>query len=446
MSGTSTSDPLRRAAPHAAHSAAHSAALKPALNRLSGLRWLAAVHLYLFHLRAVHVASRQSAEPPPFSIPLFDLLPAWLDRACERGYCATSLFFLLSGFTLRWLYVEPGGRLAVEPRRFWRARFTRLFPLHLALLVLIAPLMIVFAGGLKSTTFFGIEVSKPLYLAIGFLLSATLTQAWFPEYALSWNFPTWALSNVAFFYAVFPWTVRALERWSPAVKRRGLWILPLVSLVPPAIYLGIAGEDRQMMFDGVEFWKQFGNELVMRNPLLWWPHFVLGMLLAEFTSSAERMAVTGKSPFRWMSVGDVGLLGLAAVLMAPEWLWSDLLGLPPHWLRLMLRHGLVAPLYLAIVADLAVGRGLFARIFEWRPLAKLGDASFSLFMWQLPMIALSPLWKWLAEWLFQPTGLDEPTRDMFVAIISFTLLWLATTGVALTSAAVERRVTRRLRA
>ena len=109
MSATSTSDPLHQADPSAAHSAApsaaHSAALKPALNRLSGLRWLAAVHLYVFHLRAVHVASRQSAEPPPISIPLFDLLPAWLDRACERGYCATSLFFLLSGFTLRWLYV-----------------------------------------------------------------------------------------------------------------------------------------------------------------------------------------------------------------------------------------------------------------------------------------------------------------------------------------------------
>jgi peptidoglycan/LPS O-acetylase OafA/YrhL len=449
MSATSTSDPLHQAAhnaaPSAASSAAQKAALSAALNRLSGLRWLAAVHLYVFHLRAVHGASRQSAEPPPISIPLFDLLPAWLDRACERGYCATSLFFLLSGFTLRWLYVQPGGRLAVEPRRFWQARFTRLFPLHLALLILIAPLMIVFASGLKSTTFFGAEVSKPLYLAIGFLLSATLTQAWFPEYALSWNFPTWALSNVAFFYAVFPWTVRALQRWSPAVKRRSLWMLPLVSLLPPAIYLGIAGEDRQMMFDGVEFWKQFGNELVMRNPLFWWPHFVLGMLLAEFTSSAERTVATGKAPFRWISLGDASVVVLVAVLMAPEWLWSDLLGLPPHWLRLMLRHGLVAPLYLAIVADLAAGRGLFARLFEWRPLAKLGDASFSLFMWQLPMIALSPLWKWLAERLLKPTGFEEPTHDMLVAIVSFALLLLATTGVALASAAAERKVTRRLR-
>jgi peptidoglycan/LPS O-acetylase OafA/YrhL len=170
------------------------------------------------------------------------------------------------------------------------------------------------------------------------------------------------------------------------------------------------------------------------------------MLLAEFTSSAERTVATGKAALRWFSLGDASVVVLVAVLMAPEWLWSDLLGLPPHWLRLMLRHGLVAPLYLAIVADLAAGRGLFARLFEWRPLAKLGDASFSLFMWQLPMIALSPLWKWLAERLLKPLDLEEPTRGVLVAVVSFAFLLLATTGVALSSAAVERRVTRRLRA
>ena len=466
MSATSTFDPRTRAA----------------LNRLSGLRWLAAVHLYVFHLRAVHQAGRTSAEPPPFSVPLFDMLPSWLDRVCERGYCATSLFFLLSGFTLRWLYVDAGGRLTVEPRQFWWARLTRLFPLHVMLLLLIAPLVFVFASGLKSTTFFGQPVSAMTYLAIGFALSATLTQAWFPEYALSWNFPTWALSNVAFFYAVFPWTARRLQRMSLFAKRWLLWAIPPISLVPSAIHLWVAGEDRQMTFDGVEFWKQFANEFVMRNPGFWWPHFVLGMLLAEFTRHVNQPALAGSRSasdrvsdqasdrasdrvsdqvsdqasdqasgsvaaawVRWFSIGDVSVIVLAAILAAPESIWSEWLGLPAHWLRLMLRHGLLAPLFLALVGDLAAGRGIMARLFDRRWLAKLGDASFSLFMWQLPMIAFSPLWKWLTNEALGRMGLSEPSQRSVSAIASFALLLTATTLVALGSASVERRVTRWLR-
>jgi peptidoglycan/LPS O-acetylase OafA/YrhL len=424
MSATSTSDPR----------------IRDALQRLGGLRWLAAVHLFVFHLRAVHVSGRQAAEPSPLSIPLFDLLPEWLDRFCERGYCATSLFFLLSGFTLRWLYVDHTGQLTVAPRVFWRARMTRLFPLHIALLILIAPLVAFFASGLAAKTFCGAPVSTATYLAIGFVLSATLTQAWFPEYALSWNFPTWALSTVAFFYAVFPWTTRMLRTLPSAAQGWLAGSLPFVSLVPPAIYLWVCGEDRQMMFDGVEFWKQFWNEFVMRTPLFWWPHFVLGMLLAGW--SIVRPWPTCP---RIISLGDISGLALLAILVAPEWVWSEGLGMPAHWLRLMLRHGLLAPLHVAVIVDLAAGRGLFAKVLEWRWLAKLGDASFSLFMWQLPMIALSPLWKWLTGVAFSAVAETEPERNAAVALVSFALLLAITTGVAVASAAVERRVTRRLR-
>ena len=148
---------------------------------------------------------------------------------------------------------------------------------------------------------------------------------------------------------------------------------------------------------------------------------------------------------RWFSIGDVSVIVLAAILAAPESIWSEWLGLPAHWLRLMLRHGLLAPLFLALVGDLAAGRGIMARLFDRRWLAKLGDASFSLFMWQLPMIAFSPLWKWLTNEALGRMGLSEPSQRSVSAIASFALLLTATTLVALGSASVERRVTRWLR-
>ena len=70
----------------------------------------------------------------------------------------------------------------------------------------------------------------------------------------------------------------------PLDNRSRTWLLascPIVSLIPPVIYLAIVGEDRQMSFDGVDFWKQFFNEFVMRTPLFWLPHFLMGMLVAR---------------------------------------------------------------------------------------------------------------------------------------------------------------------
>ena len=51
----------------------------------------------------------------------------------------------------------------------------------------------------------------------------------------------------------------------------------------------------------------------------------------------------------------------------------------------MLRHGLLAPLYLVIIYDLAHGRGLLARVLALPGLRPLGDASFSIFVLQLPI-------------------------------------------------------------
>jgi peptidoglycan/LPS O-acetylase OafA/YrhL len=111
---------------------------------LNSLRFLAAMHLFLFHLNASRMFAAEQSGPSPFRA--FEELPVWFVTWVERGYCSTSLFFLLSGFVLGYLYLDADGRNTVPARQFWWARFTRIYPLHIGLLLLIAPIAVCIAG------------------------------------------------------------------------------------------------------------------------------------------------------------------------------------------------------------------------------------------------------------------------------------------------------------
>jgi len=50
----------------------------------------------------------------------------------------------------------------------------------------------------------------------------------------------------------------------------------------------------------------------------------------------------------------------------------------------LLRHGLLVPITLAILADLARGQGLIARGLTWRGFERVSEASFGLFALQMP--------------------------------------------------------------
>ena len=145
------------------------------LDSLTGLRWFAAAFVVFYHLVYYGLADYRSA-----------------NRLAWTGYLGVEFFFILSGFVLVWAY-EPGER----PGAFYRRRFARIFPLHLALLV---PGAILLAAG-------KIDVS-----ARSIVMTVPLLEAWWPgsvgEHSL--NPPDWTLSSEAFFYALFPFLALAL--------------------------------------------------------------------------------------------------------------------------------------------------------------------------------------------------------------------------------------------
>lgn len=165
---------------------------RPKLHSLTGLRFLAAFWVLLYHCREA-----------------FETLPAPLRLLIDRGYVAVPLFFVLSGFVLTYKYAAEDG-LRGSKSRFWRSRFNRIYPTYFLAFLLFAPIA-------------WVKTASPLTTA---LFTVTLTQTWVG--LLSWNTPGWSLSAEAFFYFVFPFLMPLLMR----VPLRWLGAVSLLSLVP----------------------------------------------------------------------------------------------------------------------------------------------------------------------------------------------------------------------
>jgi peptidoglycan/LPS O-acetylase OafA/YrhL len=136
----------------------------------------------------------------------------WIDLIVARGYLWVEFFFTLSGFVLTHVY---GARLAKLMtldgfKEFLRARLTRLYPLHLfmllALLVLmIAARMAAAAGGYES---YYTAKYHPNMSGTGFVLSVFLVHAWNTMNGLTWNGASWFVSvefALCLMFPLFAW-------------------------------------------------------------------------------------------------------------------------------------------------------------------------------------------------------------------------------------------------
>jgi peptidoglycan/LPS O-acetylase OafA/YrhL len=156
-----------------------------ALPALTGVRFLAAFYVLIFHFGA-SFAERHHA-------------PHRLCDFLNHGYIGVSIFFVLSGFILTYTYA---GKMndARERTLFWEARFARIYPVYLLALLIMLPWYV------RSEASWGYTVA----VVAG-------VQAWFPSswhLPMAWNTPAWTLSAEAFFYLLFPWMINRLYRIS----------------------------------------------------------------------------------------------------------------------------------------------------------------------------------------------------------------------------------------
>jgi len=148
------------------------------LDPLTSIRFFLALGVVLFHYQ------------------LHWTLPPSASGLLDRTRLGVDIFFILSGFILTHVYLQ--GNAQPRYRRFLAARFARIYPAHLA--ILLGMLALVLAAPLAGV---GLEPGR--FNAPDFVQTLLLVQAWFPRQSMAlWNGPAWSLSAEWFAYLTFP--------------------------------------------------------------------------------------------------------------------------------------------------------------------------------------------------------------------------------------------------
>jgi peptidoglycan/LPS O-acetylase OafA/YrhL len=303
---------------------------KPApLKALTGLRCFAAINIVLFHF----------SDPKWFG---------FLAPVVNAGFISVSYFILLSGFVLAYNYQERARNGELDRKRFWEARFTRIYPIYFLSLLLSLNLL---SGEFQTHTH--------AMFWTGVVLTPLLLQGFVPAIATFLNTPAWTMSAEAAYYVMFPWVAKwkRPERIAPhLMNMAGVWAL---GLVPGALYMafkpdGIAHPDR---------WS-YGPWL---SALKYTPYahvfgFVFGVMLADLDRMIERTARVRL----WL--GILGFSGIYVLLSL-----GSLMPYP------IMHDGLLMPLFGCIVLGLA-GENPLARALGVRPLVFVGEASYCLYL------------------------------------------------------------------
>ncbi|MBU8894845.1 acyltransferase [Corallococcus sp. M34] len=316
------------------------------LPALTGLRFLAASHVVVFHY-----LDREG-------------MPGWLVQTLMSGPNSVTLFFVLSGFILAYSYLgaEPNAR--VPARAFWAARFARVYPVYLVGLLLAAPVFV--SKGLQER---GLSGASLLELGGVGAAVAGLVQAWVPAAACQWNCPGWSLSVEAFFYLVFPFAALPVLRLGP---RRLVMALGLSVLAGAALVVAWLAVERTVAAPGGLLSHDAWMVVGAYNPLLRLPHFLLGVFLGRLYC-LRRQRVSASPPWdaALVAVGGLASLGLMAHGWEPT--------------ALAFKDVALLPGFACVLWGLAGGTEPLGRALSHRICVRLGEASYALYLLHAPL-------------------------------------------------------------
>jgi peptidoglycan/LPS O-acetylase OafA/YrhL len=295
--------------------------------RIEALRALAAVSIALFHLGFASLRG----------LPVPILLR--IHAAC---YLGLPVFFALSGFLLFRPFIgcHFGRRGPVDLAGYFRNRALRILPLYYAAVVI---LLLVTAGGGSSTQW---------------LRFSLFAQNYWPDTLLTVDVPMWSLVVEAQFYLLLPALAVGVALLSGRNRGRAAVALALLGAGSWAVrvWAGQPGADPRL-----------GYALPANLGL-----FIPGMLLALFEES-------------WATRPEWA--GLALLRSARAWFLAAIFAL------VGLTYVGDGRLLVGIVPVLIVGAWVLpfrasapARALSWRPLALLGVASYSMYIWHWPLL------------------------------------------------------------
>ena len=257
----------------------------------------------------------------------------------ENAWLFVDLFFLLSGIVLTYRYLEPLASRALTGRKFLNLRISRLYPLHVATLLVCAAVEWTCMARHEPTIIY--QGNNDLY---HFTLQLTYLHTFF-EHGWSFNEPSWSVSGEVLVYILFF-----------AYARRGH--ASYVPLAVAMVVVGIATQSPGWNLPIIN--SQIGRALV---------GFFLGSLGFLAMREFDRRGQGAK--FGWACLGALTVVCVLASLIG----FHELIGTNAFPNALM-----VFPL----VAFASLRAPPLARLLSLRPLTFLGDLSYAIYLIHVP--------------------------------------------------------------
>ncbi|MDH2444383.1 acyltransferase [Amnibacterium sp. CER49] len=332
---------------------------------LDGLRGLAAVAVLANHT-AEHASGVDAG-------PLRILL--------ELGAQGLTVFFVLSGFLLYRPFAAAvlDGAPLPATGRYLRNRALRILPAYWVVLLL-AGFVLGLAYLHGDTMYFTRpgdvgRLTDPLTAAANLLL----VQTFLPATMLTGIATAWSLTTEVSFYLVLP----LLAAGAAALARRAL--APRIAALAPAVLLLATGAVFVLALTATKAhldqtaswyasWGPTGSAVLERSLLTQAALFGLGMLVAWAVEVRRRSGRFFLAPLMR------GLLLSLALAVAARGVLEDLVG------NNVLGVAAAVVLYTVVLPTSAGRASLLTRLLDTRALRGLGEISYSVYLWHLPVI------------------------------------------------------------
>ena len=358
------------------------------LPALTSLRFFAAAMIVAYHAHACA---------------LLPGVPEWLAALPLRQ--GVSFFFVLSGFILTYVY---GGLTARGLPGFWRARWARIWPAHLAALGLF---LLVVPGELRP-------LSAPVLQTMA---NVGMVHAWIPSesYYFSFNAVSWSISTEFAFYLMFPLLLWKLGKawWVNLLVGAGL----LLAMVAWGNHLAAGVQTAGL--SAADFDYRMEKELMFAvyvNPLARVLEFIVGMTTALAFARFGTRGPAGRGAATVVEVGAVGLV--VAGLVASRGVAEALLPVVGEAGRIWLTYagGSMLPVAVLIFV-MAQQRGWVSRVLAWPVLVWLGEISYSVYLVHQLLLRYMELHKDAAGAV--PAGVRWVVYGVTVVVLA-SVIWL----------------------
>ena len=312
---------------------------------LDGLRGIAALSVLAFHVWLYRVDRPHSAGDRNL-----------IDRVLFEANAGLILFFVLSGFLLYRGYARAALVSAEPPRLagYVRRRAARIVPAYYVCVVGCIALYLTFG----PTRILPPAHEWPAFFVFG--------QNYSLDTLMQINPVFWTLTVEVAFYVALPFLALVGLRLGP--RRTGAHAAFLLALVGATLawkWLERSGD-----------WGEIPGKVLPA----YLGHFALGMLAALWLAHRAR---EGRAEWSARATAVMAATGLAIVIAQGYWHET---APPGDAARSLLGTLTCAAGFALIVAAVAAGRGGVVRSLRSRPMARLGEISYGVYLWHLPLI------------------------------------------------------------